>query len=29
MKQFKFITAGAMFALLLAGCTDDNRLSRR
>ena len=23
MKQFKFITAGAMFALLLAGCTDD------
>lgn len=24
MKQFKFITAGAMFALLLAGCTDDD-----
>lgn len=24
MKQFKFITAGAMFALLLAGCADDD-----
>ena len=24
MKQFKFLTAGAMFALLLAGCTDDD-----
>lgn len=24
MKQFKFITAGTMFALLLAGCTDDD-----